>query len=84
MVSHLASFRYVEGEGEMKEIPFQSFEVINVEMVRYARDEPKNAEFPMTYFQDALTIKKNGHPQGWGRMLKLLHNKDRLGLGYNS
>lgn len=28
LVSHLASFRYVEGEGEMREIPFQSLEVI--------------------------------------------------------
>lgn len=33
MVSHLASFRYVEGYGEVKEIPFQSFEIVNVEMV---------------------------------------------------
>lgn len=33
MVIHLAPFRYVEGEDEVHEIPFQSFEVINVEMV---------------------------------------------------
>lgn len=33
MVSPLTSFRYVEGEGEMKEIQFQSFEIVNVEMV---------------------------------------------------
>ena len=33
MVSHLESFRYVEGEGEVKEIMFQLFEEINIEMV---------------------------------------------------
>lgn len=39
MVSYLTLFRYVEGEGEMKEIPLQSFEVTNVEMVYPVRDE---------------------------------------------
>ncbi|XP_050889358.1 uncharacterized protein LOC127094581 [Lathyrus oleraceus] len=39
VVSHLASFRYVEGEGEIREVPFQSFKVINVEMVCPARGE---------------------------------------------
>lgn len=63
MVSHIAYFRYVEGEVEMKEIPFRSFEVVNVEMVSPLKDEPKNAEFWMAYLQDALTIIKNGHPK---------------------
>ncbi|XP_050909309.1 uncharacterized protein LOC127123094 [Lathyrus oleraceus] len=84
MVSHLASFRYVEGEGEIREVPFQSFEVINVEMVCPARDESKDAESPMASLKDALTIIKDGHPQGWGRLLELPANKDRTGLGYNS
>ncbi|XP_050890912.1 uncharacterized protein LOC127096377 [Lathyrus oleraceus] len=84
MVSHLASFRYVEGEGEIREIPFQSFEVINIEMVCPARDESKDVESPMVSLKDALTIIKDGHPQGWGRLLELPANKDRTGLGYNS
>jgi hypothetical protein len=84
VVSHLASFRYVEGEGEIREIPFQSFEVINVEMVCPTRDESKDAESPMASLKDALTIIKDGHPQGWGRLLELPTNKDRAGLGYNS
>ncbi|KAI5442170.1 hypothetical protein KIW84_011294 [Lathyrus oleraceus] len=33
MVIHVTSFRYVEGEGEMNKISFQSFEVINIEIV---------------------------------------------------
>ncbi|XP_050914741.1 uncharacterized protein LOC127129632 [Lathyrus oleraceus] len=77
VVSHLASFRYVGGEGEMREIPFQSFEVINVEMVCPTRDESKDAESPMASLKDALTIIKDGHPQGWGRLLELHANKDR-------
>ncbi|XP_050878617.1 uncharacterized protein LOC127082421 [Lathyrus oleraceus] len=84
VVSHLTSFRYVEGEGEIREVPFQSFEVINVEMVCPARDESKDAEYPMASLKDALTIIKDGHPQGWGRLLELPANKERTGLGYNS
>lgn len=77
-VSHIASFRYIEGEWEMKEIPFQSFKVINVEMFYPSRDESKNAEFPMASLQDALTIIKNRHAQVRGRMLELPNNKDHL------
>lgn len=33
MVSDIASFRYVEGGGEVQEISFQSFEVVSVDMV---------------------------------------------------
>ncbi|XP_050877043.1 uncharacterized protein LOC127080791 [Lathyrus oleraceus] len=84
MVSHLTSFRYVEGEGEMREVPFQSFEVINVEMVCPTKDESKDYESPMESLKDALTIIKDGHPQGWGRLLELPTNKDHTGLGYNS
>ncbi|XP_050916461.1 uncharacterized protein LOC127131593 [Lathyrus oleraceus] len=84
VVSHLASFRYVEGEGEMREIPYQSFEVINVEMVCPARDESKDAKSPTTSLKYTLTIIKDGHPQGWGRLLELPANKDHTGLGYNS
>lgn len=47
----------------MKEIMFQSVDVINVEMVCLMRDESKNVEFMMTSLQDALTILKNGHPK---------------------
>lgn len=84
VVSHLASFRYIEVEGKMKEIHFQSFEVVNVEMVNPFRDESKNVEFPMAFLKDAVIIIKEGHPQGWGRMLELPANKDRTGLGYNT
>ncbi|XP_050915899.1 uncharacterized protein LOC127130992 [Lathyrus oleraceus] len=72
------------GEGEIREVPLQSFEVINVEMVCPSRDESKDAESPMASLKDALRIIKDGHPQGWGRLLELPANKDRTGLGYNS
>lgn len=51
MVRHLTSLRSVEGEREMKEISFQSFEVINIEMVCPVRHELKNAEFLMASLQ---------------------------------
>lgn len=84
MVSHLSSFRCIEGEGEWKEIPFKSFEIVNIEMVFPKRNELKNVEFPMASLKDALTVIKSGHPVGWGRMLELPNNNDRTGLGYNT
>lgn len=84
MVSHLESFLYIEGEGQIKEIPFQSFEVVNVEMVCPIWDETKKAEFPMASLQDALIIIPNEHPLDWGMMLELPTNKDRTSLGYNT
>lgn len=38
----------------------------------------------MASLKDAQTIIRNGHPEGWGRMLELSVNKDRAILGYNS
>lgn len=64
LVSHLVSFRYVEGEGKLKEFPFQSFEIVNVEMVCPIREELNNVEFPMTSLKDALTVIRSGHPVG--------------------
>lgn len=55
MVIHLASFWYMEEEGELKEIPIQSFEIVNVEMVGHV-GELKTAEFLMASLRDALTI----------------------------
>lgn len=83
MVSHLASFYYREGGDKVQEILFQSFKVINVEMVGPI-GEVKIAEFLMASLKDAQTIIKSGHPEEWGRILELSVNKDRSRLGYNS
>lgn len=53
-------------------------------MVCPIREELKNVEFPIASLKDALTIIRNGHPEGWGRMLEFPNNKDCSGLGYNS
>lgn len=83
MVSHLMSFIYVEVEGEVYETRFQSFEVVNVEMVLPLK-EVKKFEFPMVSYKDARTLIEAGHPEGWGRVFDLPVNKDRSGLGYHS
>lgn len=62
MVSHLASFHYVEGGGEVDETPFQSFEVINVEMVAPIK-EGKKAEFSMATWKDVRTVINVGPPE---------------------
>lgn len=70
--------------GGLKEILFQSFEIVNVEIVFPIRDEVKNVEFSMASLKYALTVIRSGHLLGWGRMMKLPNNKDHTGLGYNT
>lgn len=83
MVRHLGSFCNIEVGGEMHETPFQSFEVVNVEMVAPAR-ELKNANFLMVSWKHARTDIEDGFPEGWGRVLGFLENKELSDLGYNS
>lgn len=83
MVSHLASFIYVEVGGEVHETPFQAFEEVNTEMIPPAK-EMKNVEFPMASWKDVRTVIEVRNPEDWGRMLDLPVNKDRSGLGYHS
>lgn len=73
----------MQGEGALKEISFQSFEIINVEMVGPI-GELKNVEFPMASLKDALTVIRSGHPEGWGIMLELQNNNDHYGFRFNS
>lgn len=51
MVNHLASFWYIKGEGEVHETLFQSFEVVNVELVAPVRED-KKTEFPMISLEE--------------------------------
>lgn len=46
--------------------------------------EVKTIEFPMASLKDAQTVIKSGHPEGWGRILEIPVNKDRVSLGCNS
>lgn len=57
------SFHYVEGGGEVHEIPIQLFEVVNVEMVAPVREGMKN-ELPMISLEDSKIVIKAGYPEG--------------------
>lgn len=59
VVSHLASFRYVEVGGEIHETPFQAFEVVNMEMTPPVKVAP-GAELPMTSWKDTKIIIQDG------------------------
>lgn len=83
MVSHLASFLYVEFGDEVHETSFQSFKVVNVEMVSPIK-EVKNDEFLMVSWKDARTVIEARYPKGWGSVLEFPINKDCSGLGYHS
>ena len=56
MESHLEKFPIHGRRGDLKEIPFQSFEIVNVEMVGSIGKKLENAEFPMAFLKDALTV----------------------------
>lgn len=83
MVCYLVSFRYVEVRRKIHETPFQAFEVVSVVMVPPTK-ETKNVEFPMVSWNNARIMIEAGHPEGWGRALELLVNKDHSSLGYRS
>lgn len=81
MVSHLTSFRYIEVEREVHETPFQAFEAI--QMIKTSRSEDKKPAVSMSSLEDARAVAKNGHPEGWGRVLDLSPKFDKLDLGFN-
>lgn len=83
VVSHLASFRYLEVEGEIHETPFQAFEVVNMEMTPPVKVAP-DTKLYVASWKDAKTIIQDGHPTGWGRVLDFPVNKDISGLGFRS
>lgn len=80
MVSHLASFRYVEVGCEVHETPFQAFKVVNMEMVSSVK-EVTNVEFPMVSWKDYRTVIEAGLLEVWGRVLEFPVNKYCSGLG---
>lgn len=55
MVSHLASFWYVEVGGEIHETPFQAFEVVNMVIVTPVK-KAKKVECPMASWKDLKTV----------------------------
>lgn len=83
MLSHLMYFLYIKVGGEVHETSFQSFEVVNVEMVSPVK-EVKTVEFPMVSWKDGRIVIEAGHPEGWGRVLDLPVNKHLSSLGYHS
>lgn len=68
MVIHLAYFCYIDVGDEVQETSFQSFEVVNMEMVSLVK-EVKKGEFPIISLKDVRTVIKDGHPEGWGKSI---------------
>ncbi|XP_058766556.1 uncharacterized protein LOC131640166 [Vicia villosa] len=65
VVSHLASFRYIELEGEVHETTCQAFEAVQTIKIPYV--ENKKLEAPMSSLKEAKAVVESGHPEGWGR-----------------
>lgn len=66
VISRLNSFRYVEVEGEIHEIPFQAFDVVHAIKIPHV----------------VHAVMESEHPEGWGRVLELPTQKDKCGLGF--
>ncbi|KAI5425849.1 hypothetical protein KIW84_031611 [Lathyrus oleraceus] len=71
LVSHLSSFTYVEFEEEVGN-PFQALSIA----------EEKKTRAPMSFLKDAQKAIKAGSIYQWGRMIKIVENKNRVGLGF--
>ncbi|XP_058741904.1 uncharacterized protein LOC131614320 [Vicia villosa] len=80
VVSHLASFRYIDVEGEVHETPCQAFEAVQTIKIPYV--ENKKLEAPMSSLKEAKVVVESGHPEGWGRVLDLSVKQDKCGIGY--
>ncbi|XP_058746156.1 uncharacterized protein LOC131619029 [Vicia villosa] len=80
VVSHLASFRYIEVEGEVHETPCQAFEAFQTIKIPYA--ENKKLEAPMSSLKEAKAVVESGHLEGWGPVLDLPIKQDKCGIGY--
>ncbi|XP_058775661.1 uncharacterized protein LOC131649933 [Vicia villosa] len=80
VVSHLASFKYIDVEGEVHETPCQAFEAVQTIKIPYV--EKKKLEAPMSSLKEAKAVIESGHPKGWGRVLDLPIKQDKCGIGY--
>ncbi|XP_058784300.1 uncharacterized protein LOC131659076 [Vicia villosa] len=80
VVSHLASFKYIDVEGEVHETPCQAFEAVQTIKIPYV--EKKKLEAPMSSLKEAKAVVESGHPEGWGRVLDLPIKQDKCGIGY--
>ncbi|XP_058726836.1 uncharacterized protein LOC131598234 [Vicia villosa] len=80
VVSHLASFRYIDEEGEVHETPCQAFKAVQTIKIPYV--ENKKLEAPMSSLKEAKAVVESGHPEGWGRVLDLPIKQDKCGIGY--
>ncbi|XP_058757655.1 uncharacterized protein LOC131630928 [Vicia villosa] len=80
VVTHLASFKYIDVEGEVHETPCQAFEAVQTIKIPYV--EKKKLEAPMSSLKEAKAVVESGHPEGWGRVLDLPIKQDKCGIGY--
>lgn len=82
LVSQLSSFRYVELGVEIHETLFQAFKIANMLMDPLNNKVYGRSKLSMSSLKDAQMVIEAGHLEGWSRILELLVNKDRSGLGY--
>ncbi|MCI46032.1 gag-pol polyprotein, partial [Trifolium medium] len=82
MVSHLSSFRYIETDEEVVEVPFQALEIASVITLKTKRKSSKKNGLAMTSWRAVKEALEEGVPLGWGKVPEVCEKKDRFGLGY--
>ncbi|KAI5439949.1 hypothetical protein KIW84_025347 [Lathyrus oleraceus] len=73
LVSHLSSFTYVDAEEEVG-TPFQAFSFA---------DELRKVGAPMSSLKDAQEAILDCSIDKWGRVVKTIENKNKVGLGFH-
>ena len=83
MVSHLASFRYVEMDGEFIETPCQHFEEVpqTLESTETIAEDPP---MKMASFKDARAVVEKGGCENWGQLPDFAHKTGKFGLGFTA
>ena len=81
MINNLTTYRYVEVEGEVQELPFQALEIVTVD--KFPVVECKKSEIPLASLKDAKALIEARPPHdSWGKLIEVPEKKDRFGLGY--
>lgn len=81
MVNHLSSFRYIDGDSETMESPFQALKVVNIVAVLPAEEQPKS-EPSIAYWKGSKSMVEAINTKGCGKVIELPENKGQFRLVY--
>lgn len=80
IISELSSFRYVEIEEGIVEVPFQGLDFEEVSSA--STNQSQSGAMVLSSAKSAKQALKNGPPPGWGLIVKVSEKYELFGFGY--